>query len=89
MERWIYSELFEQMKINSASNQLKIMKTFCEMCKSQRAFLLKADHTDTISSKHVLACITRAMNEQEYLQTLKSREFGQDAEDMMKAELEE
>ena len=93
MERWIYSELFSQMKVNPAStgNQLRIIKQFCELCKSQRGKTLKADHVDTIRSKHVLACITRAMNEQEYLQSLISRELGlaKDAEDMTKAELVE
>eukprot|EP00291_Cryptomonas_curvata_P009238 CAMPEP_0172198962 /NCGR_PEP_ID=MMETSP1050-20130122/28407_1 /TAXON_ID=233186 /ORGANISM="Cryptomonas curvata, Strain CCAP979/52" /LENGTH=1402 /DNA_ID=CAMNT_0012875899 /DNA_START=67 /DNA_END=4275 /DNA_ORIENTATION=- len=91
MERWIYSELFKQMKVNPASNPLKIMKKFCESCKSQREKTLNADHADTIRSKHLLGCITRAMNEREYLQSLISREFGlaKDAEDMTKAELEE
>jgi hypothetical protein len=93
MERWIYSELFNQMKVNPAStgNQLTIIKEFCESCKYQREKTLKADHADTIRSKHVLACITRAMNEREYLQSLISRKSGlsKDAEDMTKAELVE
>jgi hypothetical protein len=67
------------------------MKNFCELCKSRREETLQLDHADTIRSKHVLACITRAMNEREYLQSLISRKSGlsKDAEDMTKAELVE
>ena len=89
MERWIYSELLKQMGTKSETNCLKAMIKFCEMCKIRREKTLQMEHADTIRSKHLLACITRALDNPEYLHTLKSRDDGlvTEAEHMTREEL--
>ena len=66
------------------------MTKFCEACKTGREQTLSTEHPDTIRSNFLLDCISRALHNPEYLQTLKSRDDGllTDAEEMMKAELQ-
>ena len=69
---------------------MSTMTKFCEACKTGREQTLSTEHPDTIRSNFLLDCISRALHNPEYLQTLKSRDDGllTDAEEMMKAELQ-
>jgi len=91
MERWIYSELLNKVSVNSATNLLQTMKEFCILCKDRRETTLLVDHADSIRSRHLLACITRALDDPEYLRSLISRNcvLVNDAEEMMQTELKE
>ena len=91
MERWIFSQLFHEMRTKSETDYLwlKTMTKFCEECKTRREKTLLKVHPDTIRSKYLLDCITKALHNQQYLQTLISRDdrLFTDAEEMMREEL--